>query len=84
MSHSGQKPKRNDLGKAGSFSWTDDEVELVLIFTTLEYKTSRAMENIDWESCQAKYGDILGLFTEQYPSPENATAIEKTRPDFAT
>ena len=46
MSHSGQKPKRNDEGKADSFIWTDDEVEL-LLKVTVEYKTLRAMQNVD-------------------------------------
>ena len=53
----------------------------------MKYKTSRAMKNVEWESCQRKYGDIFRLFTEQCPSPEkamlNVHAI-KTRLDFAT
>ena len=58
MSKSKQNPKKTDKKAADSFVWTDDEVEL-LLKVTMEYKTSRAIENIDWESCQTKYGDIL-------------------------
>ena len=43
----------------------------------MECKTLRAIENVDWESCQNKYSDILKLFLDQYPTPENAVAIEK-------
>ena len=56
--------------------WTDDEVEL-LLKVTLEYKVNQTAKNIDWESCQTKYSDILDLFLEQYPSPENAKMMEK-------
>ena len=38
------------------------------------------MENIDWESCQTKYSDILDLFNDQYPSQENASSIGKDYP----
>ena len=79
MSKSKQNPKKTDKKAADSFVWTDDEVEL-LLKVTMEYKTSRAIENIDWESCQTKYGDILQLFVDQYPTPENAVAIEKDFP----
>ena len=40
------------------FSWTDDEVELLLKVTN-EYKVSKTAENVDWESLQRKYSDIL-------------------------
>ncbi|XP_061574466.1 uncharacterized protein LOC133453999 [Cololabis saira] len=50
-----------------SYVWTDREVEL-LLNVTLDYKTSKIQEGVDWESCQPKYGDILALFLEQYPT----------------
>ena len=62
-----------------SFVWTDDEV-LLLLKVTLDYKTAKTMENIDWESCQTKYSDILDLFNDQYPSQENASSIGKDYP----
>ena len=43
MSYLGQKSKSNDKGKADSFIWTDDEVEL-LLKVTLEYKKCRGHE----------------------------------------
>ena len=39
-------------------------VEL-LLNVVLEYKTARTMENVDWETCQTKYADILDLFRAQ-------------------
>ena len=65
--------------KDNSFVWTDDEV-LLLLKVTLDYKTAKTMENIDWESCQTKYSDILDLFNDQYPSQENASSIGKDYP----
>ena len=79
MSKSKQNPKKTEKEAVNSFIWTDDEVEL-LLKVTMEYKTSRAIENVDWESCQNKYGDILKLFLDQYPTPENAVAIGKDFP----
>ncbi|XP_033991287.1 uncharacterized protein LOC117486824 [Trematomus bernacchii] len=48
------------------FSWTDDEVEL-LLHVTLEYKTTKIQDNVDWESCKPKYIEIGDLFQAQYP-----------------
>ena len=58
MSQLREKQKKT---KDNSFVWTDDEV-LLLLKVTLDYKTAKTMENIDWESCQTKYSDtLLGL-----------------------
>ena len=68
MKQSGQKPVRSEgKSKADSFVWTDDKVELLLKIT-IEYKVSKTSENVDWESCQTKYSDILDLFVAQFPS----------------
>ena len=40
---------------------------------------SKAMENIDWESCQNKYQD-MEKYIANYPSPEQAAALEKIYP----
>ena len=45
------------------FTWTDDEVELLLKVTN-EYKVSKTTEGFDWESVQRKYSDILDRFRE--------------------
>ena len=66
-------------GKVECYIWTDDEVELLLKVTE-EYKVKQTAENIDWESCQSKYSDILYLFKSQYPSAENAKDIGKDFP----
>ncbi|XP_037546441.1 uncharacterized protein LOC119423103 [Nematolebias whitei] len=55
------------MAPGGSFVWTDREVEL-LLNTVLEYKVNKTQENVDWESCQNKYVDILALFLEHYPT----------------
>ncbi|XP_056466018.1 uncharacterized protein LOC130405080 [Gadus chalcogrammus] len=54
----------------GSFVWTDSEVEL-LLKVALDYKASKAQDNLDWESCQSKYVDMLAHFLELYPSESN-------------
>ena len=71
--------KSKAKGKPESFIWTDDEVELLLKVTE-EYKVKQTAENVDWESCQSKYSDILELFISQYPSAENAESIGKDFP----
>ncbi|XP_033995824.1 uncharacterized protein LOC117490270 [Trematomus bernacchii] len=48
------------------FPWSDDEVEL-LLSVTLEYKTTKIQDNVDWESCKPKYTEIADLFQAQYP-----------------
>ena len=45
------------MAKHEHFSWTDDEAELLLNIT-LEYKTEKSAECIDWESVRSKYADI--------------------------
>ncbi|XP_054626344.1 uncharacterized protein si:ch211-174j14.2 [Dunckerocampus dactyliophorus] len=57
--------------KPESFVWTDDEVEL-LLRVTLEYKTQKYQENVDWESCQSKYSDIMLAFRQQYATGDMA------------
>ena len=75
MSNSGENARKSKgKSKSEPFLWTDDEVEL-LLNVTLEYKVGRATENVNWESCQMKYSDILDLFVAHYPFPENAALI---------
>ena len=66
--------------KPDVFVWTDDEVQL-LLKVTLEYKTSKAIENVDWESIQNKYTEILTIFKERLPaSPDEGKKIWKDYP----
>ncbi|XP_060774796.1 uncharacterized protein LOC132884829 [Neoarius graeffei] len=60
-----------------NFVWTDEEVEL-LLQATLDYKTAKTLNGIDWESCQTKYADIWNSFIEQYPAPKDG----ETRGDY--
>lgn len=55
-------------GNKKNFVWSDEEVELLLQIT-LDYKTTKAQQGVDWESCQSKYTDIWAAFIEQYPTP---------------
>nr|XP_057945606.1 uncharacterized protein LOC131139747 [Doryrhamphus excisus] len=57
--------------KVESFVWTDDEVEL-LLRVTLEYKSNKYQENVDWESCPSKYSDIMLAFQQQYVTGDMA------------
>ena len=54
--------------KEGSvaFQWSDDEVRL-LLEVTLDYKTTKAAESVDWESVRSKYEDITALLKEELP-----------------
>ena len=79
MSQTGQKQQEDELSKVDSFICTDDEVEL-LLKVTMEYKTSNALENVDWESTWTKYDNILKHFNEQYPSLENSFSVGKDYP----
>ncbi|KAL2095637.1 hypothetical protein ACEWY4_007785 [Coilia grayii] len=54
------------MSKASFFAWMDDEVELLLRVTS-EYKSQKALESVDWETCVTKYGDILRRFVSEYP-----------------
>ena len=66
--------------KPDVFVWTDDEVQL-LLKVTLEYKTSKAIENVDWESIQNKYTEILTIFKERLPAlPDEGKKIGKDYP----
>ena len=54
--------------KTDYFSWSDDEVDLSLSLT-MDYKTSKEMENIIWESCQSKYQTLeeAKVLGKEYP-----------------
>ncbi|XP_017276271.2 uncharacterized protein LOC108238585 [Kryptolebias marmoratus] len=59
--------QNNKMASTTTFVWTDDEVEL-LLRVTLNYKTAREKDGVDWESCQSKYADIMDAFQAQYPA----------------
>ena len=70
MPNSEGQSSKAKKSKSDNYVWCDDEVEL-LLNVVLEYKTARTAENVDWQTCQTKYTDILDLFRAQYPSKEN-------------
>jgi hypothetical protein len=70
--------------KVEIFVWSDQECEMLLRLT-LEYKVTKLQQNVDWESCQSKYADLLKAMQDQYPKeapedfPHDAMAITKTQ-----
>ena len=59
--------------------WVDDEAEL-LLNVTLEYRVSKYMENVDWDSVQSKYQDLLNRMKVQLPA--NAEEARKMQKDY--
>ena len=59
--------KESSKTKANQLVWTNSEVKL-LLRVTLDYKSNKLQEGVDWESCKSKYEDIKGLFEAQYPN----------------
>ena len=49
--------KKKNKGKQGKeFVWTDSEAEL-LLNVSIDYKTSKAAECVDWELVKSKYDE---------------------------
>ena len=67
MPNSVERSSKSKKNKFDNFIWSDDVVEL-LLNVVLEYKTAWTMENVDWETCQTKYADILDLFRTVFVS----------------
>ncbi|XP_077433837.1 uncharacterized protein LOC144058978 [Vanacampus margaritifer] len=72
-------------GKIESFTWTNDEVEL-LLRVMRDFKTAKLRENVDWESWPLKYADVTDAFLAKYPRhstgqdfPHHANAITKAQ-----
>jgi len=56
------RTKSRRKSKSDYFSWPR-RVELLLNVTgAIDYKTTKTMENVDWESCHSKYQDILDKY----------------------
>lgn len=56
-----------DQNKKEEFSWTDDEVQL-LLEAILAFKSTCEYEGISWESVKSKYQKIADIFIERYPT----------------
>ena len=48
-------------------------------YWTADYKTSKAVESVDWESVKSKYKDILDLFLSALPE-ENTSTFDRNFP----
>ena len=66
--------KRNAKSMISSnvFIWTGDYVD-VLINCASEYRVLKMAENVDWESYQKKYSEILNVFKARSLSSEEST-----------
>ena len=57
--------------------WSDDEVEVLLIFTH-DYNVQHLVNGTCWESVKSQYTDILELFKKELPvSEEKASQLFK-------
>lgn len=50
----------------GCASETGDVGVELLLWVTLNYKTTKLQKNVDWESCQSKYSNIMDTCQMQY------------------
>ena len=58
-----------------NFVWTDDETAL-LVQVIIDYKTSKAANDLDWESIKNKYEEIAERFLSRYPRAESVVSEE--------
>ena len=61
----GRSKKTNNENEV-SFSWKDDEIELLLA-VIINFKAEKESEGYDWESVKTKYESITELFVKNYP-----------------
>ena len=68
----GRQKKTQENEKEGScnFTWTDDEVELLLSVIN-HFKSEKEAEGYDWESVKTKYESIREQFLQSYPKESN-------------
>ena len=55
-----QKAADDEEANMDMFSWSDDEIQLLLM-ATLDFKPQCELEGMDWESKRSKYEQILDL-----------------------
>jgi hypothetical protein len=65
------KKTSNKAEGHSNFTWTDDEIELLLA-VIYEYKSSKESEGFDWESIKTKYDEIRALLLARYPRNQDA------------
>ena len=53
-----KKQTNVEAAESEAFVWSDNEVQLFQQVTN-EYKVSKTIKYVDWESCQLKYWDIF-------------------------
>ncbi|MCP4485444.1 MAG: hypothetical protein GY823_12930 [Flavobacteriaceae bacterium] len=55
-----------------NFFWTDEETALLLRIL-IDYKASKALSGLDWETIKNRYDEITDRFRLQYPKPESGS-----------
>eukprot|EP00112_Aurelia_sp_Birch-Aquarium-sp1_P001840 Seg12.3 transcript_id=Seg12.3/GoldUCD/mRNA.D3Y31 product="hypothetical protein" protein_id=Seg12.3/GoldUCD/D3Y31 len=56
-------PKRKTAGEEGIFTWTDDEIHLLLNIKA-DHRAQKIGEELDWERIRNKYFDIADRMVE--------------------
>lgn len=56
-------PKRKTAGEEGIFTWTDDEIHLLLNIKA-DYRAQKIGEELDWERIRNNYFDIADRMVE--------------------
>ena len=62
-----KKTKTNEGKDKASFTWTDEEIEL-LLDVMMHYKSDKEGRGCDWQSVKTKYDDLRDIFIERYPT----------------
>ena len=57
--------------KKNNFVWTDQETSL-LVQVVIDFKASKALDGIDWETIKNKYNEISEKFQDRYPKSSGA------------
>ena len=65
-----KKTQENEKESSCNFTWTDDEVELLLSVIN-HFKSEKEAEGFDWESVKTKYESIREQFLQSYPKESN-------------
>ncbi len=55
-----------------NFFWTDEETALLLRIL-IDYKASKALSGLDWETIENRYDEITDRFRLQYPKFESGS-----------
>ena len=55
-----------------NFTWSDEKTAL-LMRIIIDYKATKALSGLDWETIKNRYDEITDRFKLQYPKPESGS-----------